>query len=89
MEGVLGLEPRTTESKSVELPLLHTPIKMNLRVVVPMSSQPLARLYKSGRAAVRHLGYRSSIASDTGLRSSPRVGVEPINLLLFRSFEET
>jgi hypothetical protein len=31
----------------------------------------------------------SSIVSVTDLRSSPRVGVEPINLLLFWSFEET
>ena len=31
----------------------------------------------------------SSVVSITDLRSSPRVGVEPICLLLFWSFEET
>jgi len=30
LERVLGLEPKTTESKSVELPLLHTRIKIIL-----------------------------------------------------------
>ena len=44
---------------------------------------------KAGWVKIRHLGYLTSIVSFTDLRSSPRVGVEPINLLLYQSFEET
>ena len=44
---------------------------------------------KLERDSVRHLGYLTSTVSFADLRSSPRVGVEPINLLLYQSFEET
>ena len=44
---------------------------------------------KLERDSVRHLEYLTSIVSVADLRSSPRLGVEPINLLLYQSFEET
>ena len=61
---------------------------MNLRVVLPRY-QHHSPDYTSPDGSRYVTWDSSSIVSVTDLRSSPRVGVEPINLLLLWSFEET
>jgi hypothetical protein len=60
---------------------------MNLRVVLPRYQHHSPELTSS--SGIRYVTWdSSSTVPFTDLRSSPRVGVEPINLLLGSTFEE-
>ena len=91
METV-GIEP-TVFLMSLIYSQLPSPLGTHLQIEFASSSTtlllPFPRINKLERGSVRHSEYLTSTVSVADLRSRLRVGVEPINLLLYQSFEET
>ncbi len=72
-----GLEPGTTESKSVVLPLHHTPTVMNLQVVPPSLLAPFTWINKARAGLGKSLGILVQLATNLRGSSDPP-GVEPV-----------